>query len=93
MSAERPAFPTEQDLRDAADLLSDANANNYADQIRTHAATLARAEQYREALAGLVAAHEHWNAGVMKVIGRPVNWTDDYLDKARALLVPDGDGR
>jgi len=48
----------------------------------------ARAElaDCREALRGLVKVNEEWNSAVEATIGRPPNWTDGYLDKARAIL-------
>jgi len=38
------------------------------------------------ALSGLVKINEKWNAMVERTIGRPPNWTDGYLDMARAVL-------
>lgn len=43
-------------------------------------------EETRKALAGLVKINEDWNASVEKIIGRAPNWSDDYLDAARAAL-------
>lgn len=51
-------------------------------QAELEAALQARTEALKE----LVAANEQWNASVAAVIGRPPNWTDGYLDKARAAL-------
>ena len=39
-----------------------------------------------EALEALVKANEEWNAAVEKIAGRPANWTDDYLNAARAAI-------
>ncbi len=38
------------------------------------------------ALGGLVEINTKWNVTVEKTIGRPPNWTDGYLDMARAVL-------
>ena len=43
-------------------------------------------ERLREALADLVECNDRWNASVQAVIGRVPNWTDGYLDAARAAL-------
>lgn len=43
-------------------------------------------DQLRNALSDLVECNERWNASVQKVIGRVPNWTDGYLDRARAIL-------
>lgn len=39
-----------------------------------------------EALADLVRVNEEWNADVQKIVGRPPNWTDGYLNTAREAL-------
>lgn len=39
-----------------------------------------------EALRGLVRINEEHNAACEKVLGRPVGWKDEYLDRARAEL-------
>lgn len=44
------------------------------------------AAELKAALGDLVKIHETWNASVEKIIGRPPNWGDGYLDKARELL-------
>lgn len=49
-------------------------------------------ERTREALRGLVRINEDWNRNVEAVIGRPVGWTDSYLDAARAALAPEKGG-
>jgi hypothetical protein len=38
------------------------------------------------ALANLIRMNEEHNAAVEKVMGRPLNWSDDYLNEARATL-------
>lgn len=38
------------------------------------------------ALCGLVEINTKWNAMVERTIGRPPNWTDGYLDLARAVI-------
>lgn len=38
------------------------------------------------ALTDLVKANESWNADVAAVVGRPVGWSDSYLDAARRAI-------
>jgi len=38
------------------------------------------------ALSNLIRMNEEHNAAVEKVMGRPLNWSDDYLNEARATL-------
>ena len=38
------------------------------------------------ALANLIRMNEEHNAAVEKVMGRPLNWSDNYLNEARAAL-------
>lgn len=38
------------------------------------------------ALQDLVQANEKWNADVETIIGRHPNWSDAYLDRARAAI-------
>lgn len=59
--------------------------DGYGRNARAEAAEAANAE-LREALRKLVQVNEEWNASVAAIIGRPPNWTDGYLDEARALL-------
>lgn len=75
---------------------SDANATLIAAAPDLQAAlrqTLARAlaaeakvERLRAALADLVDCNERWNDAVLRIIHRPPNWTDNYLNAARATL-------
>jgi len=51
----------------------------YADLKRENA-------ELREALAELVRINEEHNAAVEAVTGRPLDWKDSYLDRARAAL-------
>jgi hypothetical protein len=51
----------------------------------------AEVERLREALRNLVKMNEEHNAAVEAVIGRPLNWSDNYLDEARAALAGEGD--
>lgn len=44
------------------------------------------ADDLLEALEGLVAANEQWNEAMTDIIGRAPNWSDDYLDAARAAI-------
>lgn len=39
-----------------------------------------------QALIDLVKANEDWNAAVSKVVTTPPNWSDAYLDQARAAI-------
>lgn len=39
-----------------------------------------------EALEALVKVNETWNESIQKITGRPPNWNDSYLDKARAAI-------
>jgi len=50
-------------------------------------------EKLREVLAGLVKSHEDWNDQIARVVGRPVGWTDSYLDAARHILSNGADER
>ena len=43
-------------------------------------------ERLRGALGNLVRMNEEHNAAVEKVMGRPLNWSDNYLNEARAAL-------
>lgn len=54
-----------------------------ADLIERQAESL---EAMASALEGLVRMNEEHNAAVEQVIGRPLNWSDDYLDIARTTL-------
>ena len=47
-----------------------------------------RVDALEGALGRLVKMNEDHNAAVERVIGRPLNWTDDYLNEARAALLP-----
>lgn len=47
---------------------------------------IAAAPDLLEALQELVIANEQWNASVEDIVGRPPNWADGYLDKARAAI-------
>jgi hypothetical protein len=47
---------------------------------------LARIEELEGALRGLIRMNEEHNAAVETVVGRPVGWTDDYLNVARRAL-------
>lgn len=40
----------------------------------------------RTALRNLVDINEHHNEAISKIIHRPLDWTDGYLDEARAAL-------
>lgn len=51
-----------------------------------HATAIAALPELIAALDGLVRCNEEWNANVQSIIGRPPNWTDGYLDAARAAL-------
>lgn len=53
---------------------------------RALALALERERALREALEGLVRMNEQHNAAVETVIGRPLGWTDEYLNTARAAL-------
>ena len=44
-----------------------------------------------EGLRRLVKQNEDWNETVIRVVGRPPNWTDEYLSDARALIAKYGD--
>lgn len=46
----------------------------------------AEKHRLREALSELVKTNEQHNEAVEAVIGRPLNWNDSYLDKARTVL-------
>lgn len=46
----------------------------------------AKVERLRAALADLVDCNERWNTAVQQIIRRPPNWTDNYLNAARAAL-------
>jgi hypothetical protein len=50
-----------------------------------------RVAELVEALRALVTQNEQWNEAVIRVTGRPANWTDEYLSKARALIAKYGD--
>lgn len=54
--------------------------------VEANARTLAASVDLREALEGLVKVNEEWNAAVERITGRQPNWTDRYLDAARAAL-------
>lgn len=43
-------------------------------------------QKLKTALSALVGVNEQWNATVEEIIGRPSNWTDIYLDRAREAL-------
>jgi hypothetical protein len=47
----------------------------------------------REALEDLVKINKEHNEAVKKVMGRPLNWKDSYLDKARAALASVKEGQ
>jgi hypothetical protein len=51
-----------------------------------NARLMAAAPTLLDALQALVAASEAWNASVEQIIGRPPNWSDGYLDAARAAI-------
>lgn len=54
---------------------------------RTRAlAAEAEVARLRAALSDLVTCNERWNESVQQIIGRVPNWTDGYLDRARAAL-------
>lgn len=44
------------------------------------------AKELAEALEGLVRINEQHNEEISKIIGRPIGWKDDYLNKARDTL-------
>jgi hypothetical protein len=54
-----------------------------ADTLERQAAEL---ERLREALGNLIRMNEEHNAAVEKVMGRPLNWSDNYLNEARTAL-------
>lgn len=43
-------------------------------------------EELRAALAELVTINEQHNLVIEEIIGRPLNWKDTYLDRARKIL-------
>jgi len=43
-------------------------------------------KRLRGVLGNLVRMNEEHNAAVEKVMGRPLNWSDNYLNEARAAL-------
>jgi len=43
-------------------------------------------EKLRNALSNLVRINELHNEKILKIIQRPVDWKDEYLDEARAVL-------
>ena len=49
-----------------------------------------RVTELEAALRGLIRMNEEHNAAVETVIGRPPNWSDTYLDEARAALAAGG---
>lgn len=46
----------------------------------------ARIAELEEGLRELVRINEEHNAAIGKIIGKPLDWKDTYLDRARALL-------
>lgn len=56
------------------------------DEANANARLIAAAPDLLAALRELVRANTSWNAAVESCIGRPVAWTDDYLDAARAAI-------
>jgi hypothetical protein len=54
-----------------------------ADTLERQAAEI---ERLRGALGNLIRMNEEHNAAVEKVMGRPLNWSDNYLNEARAAL-------
>jgi hypothetical protein len=71
---------------DVADLV--VAFHGYQDRIEALEAEVGR---LREALRNLVKMNEEHNAAIEAVIGRPLNWSDNYLDEARAALAGEGD--
>jgi len=84
---ERDTLATENaELNALIDSREQLNAASISD-LELECMKLERANaRLREVLAGLVKSHEEWNDHIARVIGRPVNWTDSYLDAARHVL-------
>jgi len=66
--------PNEHDADELAEIISDIRA------------LLLDYQERGRALANLIRMNEEHNAAVEKVMGRPLNWSDDYLNEARATL-------
>lgn len=52
----------------------------------SNARLIAAAPELLEALVALVKINEEHNQSFIDVIGKPLNWKDDYLDAARAAI-------
>lgn len=56
-------------------------------EMEANARLIAAAPDLLEALEGLVKINEEHNAAMAVIMGRPANWKDTYLDKARAAIL------
>lgn len=55
-------------------------------QWEADARLIASAPDLLAALRGLVKVNENHNESIAKIIGKPLNWKDDYLEAARAAI-------
>lgn len=71
---------------DAGDRIVAEVPKMYDENDLANARLIAAAPELLEALQGLVRVNEEHNQSFIEVIGKPLNWKDDYLEAARAAI-------